>query len=184
VIDYLVALPVFVAVVVFGALIVIGNERQKRELARIREVEERWAEQDLRIKRGKLARETKIEEPVAWLNAAVSKAMNVSVVLTAREVLTNPDAVAFVDSESGRKFIFTLLPPAHIRKLAKKRKSSKTSRLSATHPLLPVRRGTEIVELNMLNGGLLLDLELPQAWRALAGKDTTAERLWVYIVSL
>ena len=180
-IDLFVALPVFAAVVVFGALIVIGNERQKRELGRIREVEERWAEQDLRIKRGKLARETKIEEPVAWLSAAASKAIGVKVVLTAKEVLTSPDAVAFADSEGGRKFTFTLLPPDYIRKLAKKRKASKTSLLSVKHPLLPVRRGTEIVELNMLNGGLLLDLELPQAWRALTGRDTTAERLWIYL---
>jgi hypothetical protein len=180
-IDYLVALPVFVAIVIFGALIVIGNERQKRELARIREVEEKWAEQDLRIKRGKLARETKIEEPSAWLSAAASKAMEEPIVLTADEVLTNPDAVAFVDSKSGRKFIFTLLPPAHIRELAKKRKSSKASRLTTVHPLLPARRGTELVEVNMLNGGLLLDLELPQAWKSLTDQDTTAERLWMYI---
>ena len=41
-VDYLVALPVFVAVIVFGALIVVGSERQKRELARIRKVEEQW----------------------------------------------------------------------------------------------------------------------------------------------
>jgi hypothetical protein len=181
-IDYLVALPVFAAVIVFGALIVIGNERQKRELARIREVEEQWAEQDLRIKRGKLSRETKIEDPVAWLSTAASKEMEVPVVLTAKEILTNPDAVAFVDSESGRKIIFTLLPPTHIAKLAKKRKSSKISRLNAIHPLLPIRRGTEIVELNMLNGGLLLDLELPFAWQALTGLSTTAERIWMYIL--
>ena len=69
-VDYLVALPVFAAVIVFGALIVVGSERQKRELARIRKVEEQWAEQDLRIKRDKLASETKIEESVAWLSAA------------------------------------------------------------------------------------------------------------------
>ncbi len=181
-IDYLVALPVFAAVVVFGALIVIGNERQKRELARIREVEEQWAEQDLRIKRGKAARETKIEDPVAWLNTAVSKAIEEPVFLTAKELHANPDALEFVDSESGRKFTFVLLPPGHIRKLAKKRQRSKSARLGAAHPLLSLHRGTEIVELNMLNGGLLLDLELPHAWHALTGQETTAERLWMYIM--
>jgi len=180
-VDYLVALPVFAAVIVFGALIVVGSERQKRELAHIRKVEELWAEQDLRIKRDKLARETKIEESVAWLSAAASKALSAPVVLAAKEVLTNPDAVAFVDSKSGRKFIFTLLPPENIRRLAKKRKSSKASRLNAAHSLFPIRRGTEIVELNMLNGGLLLDLELPHAWRTLTGQDTATERLWMYI---
>jgi hypothetical protein len=54
-------------------------------------------------------------------------------------------------------------PRDHIRKLAKKRKTSNVSHLSAVHPFLPTRRGTEIIELNMLNGGLLLDIGLPQA---------------------
>ena len=180
-IEFLVALPVFIAIIVFGVLIVVGNERQKRELARIRKVEEQWAEQDLRIKRGKLVRETKIEEPVAWLSAATSKALSLPVALSAKVVLTNPDAVAFVDSESGNKFIFTLLPPDNIRQLVKRHNSSASARLSAAHPLLPIRRGTEIVELNMLNGGLLFDLEFPYAWRTLTGQDTTNERLWMYI---
>ena len=180
--DFFIALPVFIAVVVFGALIVIGNERQKRELARIRKVAEMWAEQDLRQKRGKLARDTKIEDPVVWLSAVVSKAVDVPVVLTAKEVLGNPDTVSFLDSESGQKMIFTLLPPDHIKKLSKKRQNSKSNRLGAVHPLLPVRRGTEIVELNMLNGGPLLDLELPTAWQGLTGQSTTAERLWMYVI--
>jgi hypothetical protein len=119
---------------------------------------------------------------VAWLSAAASKALSAPVALSAREVLTNPDAVAFVDSESGRKFTFTLLPPDHIRQMAKKRRASKASRLNGAHPLLPIRRGTEVVELNMLNGGLLLDLELPHAWRTLTSQDTTAERLWMYVL--
>jgi hypothetical protein len=73
------------------------------------------------------------------------------------------------------------LSPDNIRQLVKKHKSSKAVRLNAAHPLLPIRRGTEIVELNMLNGGLLLDLELPHAWHTLTGQDTTTERLWMYI---
>jgi hypothetical protein len=178
--DFYVALPVFVAVVVFGALIVIGNERQKRELSGIRKVAAMWAEQDLRQKRGKLARDTKIEDPVAWLSAVASKAMDVPVILTAKETLSNPDAVSFLDSESGQKMIFTLLPPEHIQKLSKMRQNSKSNRLGAVHPLLPVRRGTEVIELNLLNGGLLLDLELPTAWQGLTGQSTNAERLWIY----
>ena len=175
--DYFVAVLVLAAVIVFGALITIGNERQKRELAHIREVEEQWAEQDLRIKRGKLSRETSIEDPVAWLSTAMTKALEVPVVLVGKEVFENPDAVSLTDSESGRRFVFTLLPPAHIKKLSKQRKSN---RLGTLHPLLPMKRGVEVTELNMLNGGLLLDLELPHAWKALAGKETSAEKLWAY----
>jgi hypothetical protein len=179
-IDFLIALPVFIAVAIFGALIVVGNERQQRELAGIRKVAAMWAEQDLRQKRGQLERETKITEPVAWLSAATTKAMDVPVVLTAKENLSNPDAVSFVDSESGQKMIFTLLPPHELKKLSKKRQNSKSSRLGGVHPLFPLRRGVEAVELNILNGGLLFDLELPQAWNSLTGQPTQAERLWMY----
>ena len=175
--DYLIALLVLVAVIVFGALITVGNERQKRELAHIRVVEEQWAEQDLRIKRGKLSRETSVDDPVAWLSTAASRALEVPVVLVGKEVFENPDSVRFTDSESGQMYIFTLLPPAHIKKISKERKSN---RLGALHPLIPVKRGAEATELNMLNGGLLFDLELPHAWKGLTGKDTAAERLWAY----
>ena len=175
--DYFIALLVLVAVIVFGALITVGNERQKRELAHIRVVEEQWAEQDLRIKRGKLSRETSVDDPVAWLSTAASRALEVPVVLVGKEVFENPDAVSFTDSESGRRYVFTLLPPDHIKKLSKERKPN---RLGTLHPLLPLKRGWEVAELNMLNGGLLLDLELPHAWKALTGKDTRAERLWMY----
>jgi hypothetical protein len=176
-VDYFVALLVLVAVIVFGALITVGNERQKRELAHIREVEEQWAEQDLRIKRGKLSREISIEDPAAWLSAAMTRAMEVPVALVGKEVFENPDSVRFTDSESGQMYIFTLLPPAHIKKISKERKSN---RLGALHPLIPVKRGAESTELNMLNGGLLFDLELPHTWKGLTGKDTRAERIWMY----
>jgi hypothetical protein len=175
--DYFVALMVLAAVIVFGALITVGNERQKRELAHIREVEEQWAEQDLRIKRGKLSRETSIEDPVAWLSAAMTRALEVPVVLAGKEVFENPDVVVFTDSQNGNRLAFTTLPPAHIKKISKERKSN---RLGALHPLIPVKRGAESTELNMLNGGLLFDLELPIAWKGLTGKDTSAERMWVY----
>ena len=176
--DYFIALLVLVAVIVFGALITVGNERQKRELAHIRVVEEQWAEQDLRIKRGKLSRETSVDDPVAWLSTAASRALEVPVVLVGKDVFENPDAVSLTDSESGRRYVFTLLPPDHIKKLSKEHK---LNRLGTLHPLLPLKRGGQLTELNLLNGGLLLDLELPHAWKGLTGKDTTAERLWVYI---
>jgi hypothetical protein len=181
-IDFLIALPVFIAVTIFGALIVVGNERQKRELAGLRKVAAMWAEQDLRQKRGKLTRDTKIDDPVAWLSAVASKAVDVPVILTAKELLSHPEAVSFLDSESGQKMIFTLLPPDHIKKLSRKRHNSKANRLSAVHPLLSVHREMDVVELNILNGGLLLDLELPAAWQGLTGQTTNADRLWMYMV--
>jgi hypothetical protein len=114
---------------------------------------------------------------VAWLSTAASRALEVPVMLVGRDVIENPDAVSFADSESGHRYIFTLLPPDRIQKLSKDRK---TNRLGTLHPLLSLKRGVEVAELNMLNGGLLLDLDLPHTWKALTGKDTRAERLWMY----
>jgi len=161
----------------------LSETTAKAELARIRKVEEQWAEQDLRIKRGKLARETKIEEPIAWLSAATSKALSLPVSLSAKEVLTNPDAVAFVDSESGTNSSYPLVPGYH-SPIGEKAQIQQGCSPECCASAVAHRRGTEIVELNMLNGGLLLDLELPHAWHTLTGQDTTTERLWMYIRKL
>jgi hypothetical protein len=57
----------------------------------------------------------------------------------------------------------------------------KQSRLGVGHPLLPLRRGLVVTELNILNTTPLFDLELPIAWKKLTGgQDTLADQLWAY----
>lgn len=53
--EMILALVVVIAVIIFGALISMGNERQRRALDGIREQTALWASQDLRLKREKLA---------------------------------------------------------------------------------------------------------------------------------
>ncbi len=50
-----------------GALISRGNERQRQAIDGLREQTQAWAEQDIRIKREKLARQISVTEPLAWL---------------------------------------------------------------------------------------------------------------------
>lgn len=54
-------------------LISDGNDRQRKALDGIREQAALWAMQDLRLKREKLAREVKVDDPLAWLNQVVAK---------------------------------------------------------------------------------------------------------------
>ena len=180
-IDYLIAFAVVCAVVVFGVLIVVGNERQKRELARIREIEQQWAQQDLRIKRGQAAKQIDIQDASAWLSKALTLAINEPVDLKNKEVLQDPDAVSFTDVRSGRRMIFTVLDPDQIRRLARRRKASRAARLSAYHPLMNTR-SAQVVEMSMLNSGLLFDLELPVGWKLLTGQETLTGQALAYVL--
>lgn len=180
--DYLLAVPVFIAIIIFGGLIVVGNERQKRELYRIRQVAEKWAMEELRIKRGQAARQTQIPDPIKWLSAAASKAVeDANVSLYSQQTYSAPEALSFLDEKTSRKYVFTLIAPDPIRQLAKKR-NKKTARLGQVHPLAHVTRKAAVIEMNMLTAGLLFDIELPIAWQQLTGETTTAEKMWLYIM--
>lgn len=63
--EIILAIVVGAAVIFFGALISIGNERQRRAIDALREQTVLWAMQDLRIKRERLAREVRIDDPLA-----------------------------------------------------------------------------------------------------------------------
>jgi hypothetical protein len=180
--DYLLAIPVFLAIIIFGALIVVGNERQKRELYRIRQVAEKWAMEELRIKRGQAARQTQIPDPIKWLSGAISKATeSAAVSLYSKQQYSEPEALSFLDEKSGHKYVLTLIAPAGVRRWAKKR-SKKTARLGQVHPLAHGNRKEGVIEMNMLTAGLLFDIELPIAWHQLTGETTIAEKMWLYIM--
>jgi hypothetical protein len=60
------------AVIFLGALISASNERQRKALDGLREQTALWAMQDLQLKREKLARDVKVDNPLAWLNRITS----------------------------------------------------------------------------------------------------------------
>jgi len=177
--EMVLALVVVIAVIIFGALISMGNERQRRALDDIREQTALWASQDLRLKREKLAREVKVDDPVKWLNMVVTRACGESLDFTVTEVFDTPQTLVCMD-ENSQRVVVSLASPADIRRMKQERKS-KLLGVSNDHPLFNLPQKVEQVNISILNGGILFDLELPEAWELLSGmKITGIDKVWVY----
>ena len=177
--EMILALVVVIAVIIFGALISMGNERQRRALDGIREQAALWASQDLRLKREKLAREVKVDNPGKWLNMVVARACGESLDLTVTEVFDTPQTLVCMD-ENSQRVLVSLASPGEIRRMKRERKN-KLLRVSNGHPVLDLPQKGDQVEISILNGGILFDLELPMAWEMLSGmKVPGVEKVWVY----
>lgn len=178
--DAVFAILVLGAMIFFGALISVGNERQRKALEGIREQASQWAIQDLRLKREKLAREVQVDDPVAWLNQVVAKVYGENLDLTVAEVFDNPQALVCT-AKDGRKVVFSPASPDDIRRLTAKQKN-RLSRIANFHPLLKFPRKMDYLKLSILNAGLLFDLELPMVWKLVTGQDELeTDSLWLYI---
>ena len=180
-IDYLLALTVLIALIVFGALISVGNERQRKAIDSISQQTQAWAIEDLRLKRGQVEASISIDNPIAWLNMAVSRALGRETQLSVPEIAETPFAVSFVDQYAGETLVFSLLAPKALRALSREKRSELTDRTNQ-HPLIPWRKGITTLEMTMLNAGIFFDLELPIAWQAITKEQTNSEHLWVYIL--
>ena len=177
--EIILALVVVIAVIIFGALISMGNERQRRALDGIREQTALWASQDLRLKREKLAREVKVDDPVKWLNMVITRACGESLDLTVTEVFDTPQTLVCMD-ENSQRVVVSMASPVEIRRMKRERKN-KLLGVSNGHPLLNLPQRVEQVEISILNGGILFDLELPVAWEMLSGmRVIDNDKLWIY----
>jgi hypothetical protein len=180
-IDYLLALTVIIALIVFGALISIGNERQRKAIDSISRQTQAWAIEDLRLKRGQVEANISIDNPIAWLNTAASRVLGRQTQLSIPEIAENPFAVSFVDHSSGETLVFSLLSPKVLRKLSKEKRSELSKRANQ-HPLIPWRKGITSFEMTILNAGIRFDIELPVAWKGITKEQTNSEKLWVYVL--
>ena len=167
--------------IVLGALISVGNERQRKAIDSISRQTQAWAIEDLRLKRGQVEANISIDNPIAWLNTAASRALGRQTQLSAPDIAEDPFAVSFVDHYSGETLVFSLLSPKTLRKLSKEKRSELSKRTSQ-HPLIPWRKGIASFEMTILNAGIRFDLELPVAWQAITKEQVNNEYLWVYII--
>jgi hypothetical protein len=136
---------------------------------------------DLRIKRERLACEIKVEEPLAGLNRATAEVLGQYLHLVVSEVFDEPKALV-CHSGDGYRVVFTPLSPVVIRERFHARRD-RLAQISLSNPLLSLQRGIKKYEISVLNGGMLFDLELPLAWKALTGQLVDqADRLWFYII--
>ncbi|HMM99988.1 MAG TPA: hypothetical protein PKC99_13335 [Anaerolineales bacterium] len=179
--ELLLALAVIVAVIFFGALISLGNERQRKAIDELREQVVSWAIQDLRIKREHLAREARVDDPLGWLNRIAAKACGYELKLQIAEAFDQPRALVCTSGDGISKIVFTPLSPEYLRKI----KNSKHNRLvqfAGDNPLLSLPRDVKVFEISVLNGGLLFDIELALVWKSLTGYTLDdRDRLWIFM---
>ena len=178
--EILLAMVVISAVIFFGALLSMGNERQRRAIDDLREQVVLWAVQDLKIKREKLARTVQVPDPLGWLNRHASKVCGLELNLQVLEMLEDPSCLVCSSSDHTVKVAFSPHSPAELRRFRNK-KHRRLSTFTGQNPLPALSRKGNAHELSVLNGGLLFDLELPLVWKALTGHDLEmATGLWLY----
>lgn len=171
---------IILGLVALGALISLGNERQRNALDSLRRQAEQWAMNDLRLKRGQMTQRTDIFYPTGWLAAATSKVLETRVDLRINNNYEEPIAVSYQDGESGKEFVYSLVPPKDAKKFSKRKRSHLSS--ATSHPFARLRKNSvDIVEMNILNAGIVFDVELPIAWQKISKETTDSDHLWLYI---
>ncbi len=179
--EIILAIVVASAVIFFGALISIGNERQKKAIDGLCEQVVLWAVQDLKIKREHLARDVHVPDPLGWLNKITAKISGLNLNEQAVEFFDTPQTLVCASTDGTNKVIFSPLSPTEIHKI-NRHKCSQLSRYSDRNPLLSMPRHVQVYELSVLNSGFLFDLELPLAWKSLTNHEIEQiERLWMYM---
>ena len=178
--EIILAIVVAAAVIFFGALISIGNERQRKAIDALREQTELWAVQDLRIKRERLVREVRVDDPLAWLNKVVTKASSLVMNLQSVAYLEEANALLCMSGDHETRIFVSPFSPKEIQRM-KRERLSRLSQFDKKNPLLFLSRTTIAYEFSVLNAGILFDLELQLAWKGLTGREIDQhEKLWMY----
>jgi hypothetical protein len=177
--EIILAIVVASAVIFFGALISMGNERQRNAIDELREQIVLWSIQDLRIKRERLAREVQVPDPLEWLGNIAAKVCGYNFNIQILEVFDEPKSLVCTSGDGTGKIIFTPLSPVDIRDI-KNNKRNRLAQFTGRNPLLSLPRHVKIHEISALNGGILFDLEMQVAWKGLTGQRLESiNRLWM-----
>lgn len=180
--EIILAIVVASAVLFFGALISMGNERQRRAIDGLREQVVLWAVQDLKIKRDHLAQTVEVPDPLGWLNKAASKVCGYDLKLHVLEVFEEPQSLICVSGDDNVKVIFSPLSPTDIRRM-KIGRQNRLSQFAGQNPIVHLSKSVNIHELSVLNSGHLFDLEVALAWKSLTNQSiNNIERIWMYSI--
>jgi len=181
--EILLAIVVASAVIFFGALISMGNERQRKAIDGLRDQVVLWAVQDLKIKRKHLEQTVQVPDPLGWLNQTASKVCGYDLKLQVLEKFDEPQSLICTTNDGGIKVVFSAFSPIDIRR-TKIEKRNRLSQFTRQNPLLNLSKGVNVHELSILNSGHVFDLELSLAWKALTGQNLgSVNSLWMYIIS-
>jgi hypothetical protein len=180
--EIILAIVVASAVIFFGALISMGDERQRKAIDGLREQVVLWAMQDLKIKREHLAQTVQVSDPLGWLNKTASKVYGYDLKLQVLDVYEEPQSLICTSDDGNEKVVFSPLSPADIRRI-KNSRQSRLSQFTGQNPLLHLSRSVNIHELSALNSGHLFDLEVALVWKSLTNQSLkNTERIWMYLI--
>jgi hypothetical protein len=177
--EIILAIVVAFAVIFFGALVSIGNERQRKAIDKIREQMSSWAIRDLQIKRGTLALDIQMDDSILWLNKTIANVFGRNFDLYVAEKFFEPHAILCESKSLETKIICSPLSPTDVRRFiyAKKGKFDKLS----SHPFSQLPKKFEVYEISILNGGTFFDIELQLAWKDITGyNNENLQKLWIY----
>jgi hypothetical protein len=180
--DLLLTVAVVASVIFFGALLTRGNERQRRSIDKLHAAYKQWAMHDLRMKRGVAGNQIKIDDLTAWLRKVTAQAFGRDTIVMDYYKHESPVvSVEFLDASTGNMVVCALESPEEVKTILKKKRPTIAGDLR-TNPIFRLGKKTHVVELSMLNAGMMFDIELPAAWNMLTGRHTTSETLWAYIL--
>lgn len=178
--EILLAIVVASAVILFGALISIGNERQRKAIDDLRERIVLWGLQDLKIKQGQFAQNAQVPDPLGWLNKTASKVCGYDLKLQFVDELKDPQVLICESGNGGGRVIFSPLSPADLLRI-KSSKQNRLSRFANNNPMLSLPKNVIVYEMSILNEGYVFDLELAIAWKGLTGQILESiDRIWMY----
>jgi len=180
--DVIFAISVLAAVIFFGALISVGNERQRKAIDGIREQASHWAEQDLRLKRTRAMHDVRVPDTCQWLNGVTARLLGTSPQLLALNPWEENGLKAVVcPCEDGRKLVMTPVPPSQFVKGVRVNGRSRLAKaevgLLGDHP-----QRVPTHEMNIVTCGPFFDLEAKLAWQQVIGAPLDAERLYLFEV--
>jgi hypothetical protein len=184
--DTILAVVVLLAVLLFGALMVAGNERQRKAIDDLNTSYSRWAEHDLMLKRAEAAKTVQVEDPKAWLDNICVQVFGLAPKITRLSAWEAGEAKAMLAiCPEGRNLVVTPILPAAFRKLiaARKRNGAAAAIARTTVGILGSHPGKVICyELNIISAGTFFDLEAGQAWEKLFNEKLCVDRLYMFDV--
>ena len=141
--DIVIGVVVVGAVVFFGALISVGNERLRKASLELNSLANGYFTQRIRLARGQVQMNLNIPDPAAWLSGAFAKVYGEEKSLVKGQYYKDPECYKMLDV-NGRAVLFTTLPPENLARMVKKQKSGKLT-LGQDNPLAQDRqeRGCE-----------------------------------------
>jgi hypothetical protein len=185
-IDIILAIVVLLAVLLFGALMVAGNERQRKAIDSLNTSYSRWAERDLVLKRASAARSIQVEDPRIWLEQIATQILGVAPKATSLSRWESGDAKAMLAlCPDGRKLVLTPTPPVSFRKMitARKRTGAGAAITRTMVGLLGNHPGrVPWYELNIISAGTFFDVEAGLVWERLFNEKITVDRLYMFDV--